>query len=71
MFICEIGLFDWYLPQSENLICRCRISRSDSEGPFDFEIARVDYTWKYLALVYRLMYYKGVLTVILNNMHLD
>ena len=35
MFICEIWLFDWYFPQ----FCT---SRSVSEGPFDFEITRVD-----------------------------
>ena len=43
MFICEILLFDWYFPQfctSGNV--EVWISRSVSEGPFDFEIMKVD-----------------------------
>ena len=40
MFICEMWLFDWYFPQF--CTSEVRISRSVSEGPFDFEITRVD-----------------------------
>ena len=35
---CSVGIF----LNSANLICQVRISRSVSEGPFDFEITRVD-----------------------------
>ena len=45
MFICEIWLFDWYFPQFCTFdMSVVRISRSVSEGPFDFEITRVDCT---------------------------
>ena len=37
-FDCSIGIF----LNSANLIVEVRISRSVSEGPFDFEITRVD-----------------------------
>ena len=42
MFVCEIWLFDWYFPQ----FCTSDMSKYGylevSEGPFDFEITRVD-----------------------------
>ena len=44
MFICEISLFDWYFPQ----FCTSDMSKYgylevfQPEGPFDFEITRVD-----------------------------
>ena len=42
MFICEIWLFDWYFPQ----FCKSDMSKYGylgvSEGPFNFEITRVD-----------------------------
>ena len=43
MFICEIWLFDGYFPQ----FCKSDISKYGylevfEEGPFDFEITRVD-----------------------------
>ena len=42
MLICKIWLFDWYFPQFCKSDIEVRISRSVSEGPFDFEITRVD-----------------------------
>ena len=44
MFICEILLFGWYFSQfcTSDMSIEVRISRSVSEGPFDFEITRVD-----------------------------
>ena len=47
MLICEIWLFDGYFPQfctSDMSKYGYLISRSVSEGPFDFEITRVDCT---------------------------
>ena len=41
MFICECWLFDWYFPQ----FCKFDMSKCGylvSEGPFNFEIMRVD-----------------------------
>ena len=43
MFICEIWLFEWFIPQ----FCTSDMSKygylgNVSEGPFDFEITRVD-----------------------------
>ena len=43
MFICVIWLFDWYFPQfCKSEMLKYGLSRSFSEGPFDFEITRVD-----------------------------
>ena len=44
MFICEIWLFVWYFLQFCTYV-EVRISRSVSEGPFDFEKTRVDCTY--------------------------
>ena len=47
MFICVIRLFNWYFPQ----FCESevQISRSVSEGLFEFEITRVDCISDWLA----------------------
>ena len=43
MFICEIWLFDLYFPKfCKSDMSKYRYLESDSEGPFDFEITRVD-----------------------------
>ena len=43
MFICEIWLFDLVFFSIQHIwYVEVRISRSVSEGPFDFEITRVD-----------------------------
>ena len=42
MFICEIWLFVWYFPKFCTSDMSKYRSRSVSEGPFDFEITRVD-----------------------------
>ena len=52
MFICEIWLFDWYF----SLFCTSDMSKYGyldgvSEGPFDFEITRVDCSLLSLNLV--------------------
>ena len=48
MFICEIWMFVWYFPQfCTSDMSKYGISRSVSEGPFDFEITRVDCSYDY------------------------
>ena len=43
MFICEIFLFNRYFPQ----YCKSDMSKYGYlEGPFDFEITRVDCIWE-------------------------
>ena len=43
MFICIIWLFDWYFPQLGTFDISKYGYLSVLEGPFDFEITRVDY----------------------------
>ena len=43
MFICEIWLFKWFFRSILHILyVEVRLSRNVSEGPFDFEISRVD-----------------------------
>ena len=52
MFICEIWLFDWYFSQyCTSDMSKYGVFRSFSEGPFDFEIKRVDCIIKLYAII--------------------